>query len=71
MRTRKKILTNPKHPRHAAAVRAVHKASEAYGKAECRRMGLDPARWGSYALRWPPRLMYWVQFIRSKVAASA
>lgn len=27
MRTRKKILTNPKHPRHAAAVRAVHKAS--------------------------------------------
>lgn len=39
MRTRKKILTNSKHPRHKAAVRAMYRALEDYGKAECRTPG--------------------------------
>jgi Ni/Co efflux regulator RcnB len=64
MRIKKKILANPNHPRHASTARFVRWVTATYGRAECRRKGLDPEKWNSYTLRWPPRIMYWLQFTR-------
>lgn len=63
-RIQKKILSNPGHRRFGSVSKACHDKMREYGKAECRRMGLDPNRWGSHALKWPHRLVRWAKWLR-------
>lgn len=58
MKTRilRKILKDKSHPKHAALATQTEQMFEAYGRSECKRIGINPDRWGSAALRWPSSL---------------
>lgn len=60
----KKILKNRNHPRHSEIAQRVFDKMEAYGRAQCVRLGIDPDKWGTIAMRWPPRLTRPVSLLR-------
>lgn len=64
-RVLKKILKNRNHPRHREFALRVTDKLEAYGRAECVRIGIDSDQWNTAALRWPARLTRPLRFIRS------
>ena len=62
----KKILQHPEHPAHDAAVAQVNERLLRYARGECVRLGLDPEKWGSYALRWSRRILRHAVLIKTK-----
>lgn len=55
-RIQKKILSNKRHPKFASLAMQVQIDLKAYALGECHRLGVDPSRWGSVTLTWPPAL---------------
>ena len=61
----KKVLANHSHPKRESLVRQMMRQIESYGRMESRRLGLNPDRWGTYALSWPKRIRELMSKIRS------
>lgn len=55
-RIQKKILSNRRHPKFAGLAMQVQIDLKAYALGECQRLGVDPSRWGSMVISWPPGL---------------